>query len=96
MLPQAKRDVRPDNRFVWNQPHNSYYLQDLRGGCSNQTVNQMEARFACGSMVLLFSFAQKNSQREFFCAKDLVTSALPEPALSVVEWGDLPAKRGIA
>jgi hypothetical protein len=30
----------------------------------------MEASLACGSAVLLFSFAQKNSQREFFCAKD--------------------------
>jgi hypothetical protein len=37
----------------------------------------MEARFACGSMVLLFSFSQKNSLCEFFCEKDLVTSALP-------------------
>jgi hypothetical protein len=27
---------------------------------------------------------------QHFCAKDLVTSALPEPALSVVEWGDIP------
>jgi hypothetical protein len=35
----------------------------------------MEARFACGSMVL-FSFSQKNSQREFFCEKDQVSSTL--------------------
>jgi hypothetical protein len=41
-------------------------------------------------MVLVFSFAQKNSQCEFFCAKELLASALPEPALSVVEWGDNP------
>jgi len=26
----------------------------------------------------LFSFSQKNSQREFFCEKDLIPSALPE------------------
>jgi hypothetical protein len=37
----------------------------------------------------LFSFSQKNSHCEFFCEKDLISSALPEPALSVVEWGDI-------
>ncbi len=45
----------------------------------------MEARLACGSMVL-FSFSHKNSQREFLCEKDPVASALPEaeiPAGSV-------------
>jgi hypothetical protein len=26
------------------------------------------------------------------CAKDRESSALPEPALSVVEWGDIPRK----
>jgi hypothetical protein len=41
-------------------------------------------------MVLDLSFSQKNSQREFFCEKDRECSALPEPALSVVEWGDIP------
>jgi hypothetical protein len=38
----------------------------------------------------LFSCSQKNSQRDFFCEQDLLASALPEPALSVVEWGDIP------
>jgi hypothetical protein len=51
--------------------------EELRGGHSNRTFAQMEARFACGSMVLLFSFSQKNSHSEFFCENDLVTSALP-------------------
>jgi hypothetical protein len=37
----------------------------------------------------LFSFSQKNSRCEFFCEKDQVSSALPEPALSVVEWGEM-------
>jgi hypothetical protein len=26
----------------------------------------------------------------FFCEKDRESSTLPEPALSVVEWGDIP------
>jgi hypothetical protein len=34
-------------------------------------------------------FFTKNSRCEFFCEKDLVSSALPEPALSVVEWGEI-------
>jgi hypothetical protein len=50
----------------------------------------MKARFACGSMGHVFSVAQKNSQSEFFCATDRDSSAPPEPALSVVEWGDIP------
>jgi hypothetical protein len=37
-----------------------------------------------------YPFSQKNSQCEFFCEKDRVSSALLEPALSVVEWGDIP------
>jgi hypothetical protein len=64
--------------------------QELRGPANSGLVPDPNARFACGSMVLLFSFSQKNPQREFFCEKDLVISALPEPALSVVEWGDIP------
>jgi hypothetical protein len=54
------------------------------------SVGWHKTRFACGSMVHVFSVAQKNSQREFFCATDRACSALPEPALSVVEWGDIP------
>jgi hypothetical protein len=50
----------------------------------------MNGRIACGSMVLFLSFSQKNSQSEFFCEKDRESSTLPEPALSVVEWGDIP------
>jgi hypothetical protein len=38
----------------------------------------VKGRFACGSMVLLFSFSQKNSLSEFFCEKDLASSALSE------------------
>jgi hypothetical protein len=38
----------------------------------------MKTCFACGSMVLLFSFSQKNLQRKFFCEKDRESSALPE------------------
>jgi hypothetical protein len=41
-------------------------------------------------MVLFLSFSQKNSLCEFFCEKDRESSALPEPALSVVEWGAIP------
>jgi hypothetical protein len=40
-------------------------------------------------MVRCLSFSQKNSRCEFFCEKDRESSALPEPALSVVEWGDI-------
>jgi hypothetical protein len=50
----------------------------------------MNGRIACGSMVLFLSFSQKNSLCEFFCEKDRESSTLPEPALSVVEWGDIP------
>jgi hypothetical protein len=54
------------------------------------SVGRHKTRFACGSMVHVFSVAQKNSRCEFFCATDRACSALPEPALSVVEWGDIP------
>jgi hypothetical protein len=40
-------------------------------------------------MVLVFSFSQKHSRCECFCEKDRESSTLPEPALSVVEWGDI-------
>jgi hypothetical protein len=33
--------------------------------------------------------SQKNSLSEFFCEQETLSSALPEPALSVVEWGDI-------
>jgi hypothetical protein len=49
----------------------------------------MEVCFACGSMVLCLSCSQKNSRCEFFCEQDREPSTLPEPALSVVEWGDI-------
>jgi hypothetical protein len=38
----------------------------------------MEARFACGSMVLLFSCSQQNSRYEFCCEQDRESSILPE------------------
>jgi hypothetical protein len=38
-------------------------LQELRGARSNQAVNQMEARFACGSMVLDVSFHDMLARR---------------------------------
>jgi hypothetical protein len=44
--------------------------------------------FACGSMVL-FSFSQKCCTACKCFVKKMETSALPEPALSVVEWGDI-------
>jgi hypothetical protein len=38
-----------------------------------------------------FIFFTKNFHKvKIFCEKDQVSSALPEPALSVVEWGDIP------
>jgi hypothetical protein len=43
-----------------------------------------------------FIFFTKNFHFvKIFCEKDQVSSALPEPALSVVEWGDIPAKCGM-
>jgi hypothetical protein len=48
------------------------------------------AGFACGSMVLFFFFTKKLLSKQLFCKKELESSALPEPALSVVEWGDIP------
>jgi hypothetical protein len=36
-----------------------------------------------------YSFSQKNSQREFFCEKDLVFSALPEAISPVKTWDRL-------
>jgi hypothetical protein len=50
----------------------------------------MEVRFACGSVVRSFSFSQNFARCAKFCEKDRGSSALPEPALSVVEWGDIP------
>jgi hypothetical protein len=50
----------------------------------------MKARFACGSMVLFYLFLQKFCTTCKIFVKKLVSSALPEPALSVVEWGDIP------
>jgi hypothetical protein len=41
-------------------------------------------------MVRDLSFSQNICIVQMFCEKDLVSSALPEPALSVVEWGDIP------
>jgi hypothetical protein len=54
------------------------YLHDLRGATYFYLLTDPKVSFACGSMVRSFSFMQKK-----------VSSALPEPALSVVEWGDI-------
>ncbi|MFP4439739.1 MAG: hypothetical protein ACLFVO_21045, partial [Chloroflexaceae bacterium] len=51
-------------------------------GSSNRAFHPVNGRIACGSMVLFLSFAQKNSLSEFFCAKDLVSFALPETKCS--------------
>jgi hypothetical protein len=51
-------------------------------------VPKLKADFACGSMVL-FSFSQKICTLCKFFVKKMRSSALPEPALSVVEWGDI-------
>ncbi len=40
-------------------PRNSCHMQDLRGACLSGTFHPMKARFACGSMVHVLSFAQK-------------------------------------
>jgi len=41
----------------------SHDLQELRGAYSNCTFEKMKAVFACGSMVLLFSFSRKVGSR---------------------------------
>jgi len=43
--------------FAW-QPRNFCQLHDLRGGRTNQTRTSPKTGFACGSMLLVFSFAQ--------------------------------------
>jgi hypothetical protein len=51
----------------------------------------METSFACGSMVRFLCFC---TNMLYFvqqvCEQELESSALPEPALSVVEWGVIP------
>jgi hypothetical protein len=49
----------------------------------------MKHRPPAAAWYVLFFF-RKNSRCKIFSEKDQVSSALPEPALSVVEWGDIP------
>jgi hypothetical protein len=37
-----------------------------------------------------FFFTKMLHEMQHFCEKEMESSALPEPALSVVEWGDIP------
>jgi hypothetical protein len=71
---------------------NSCNYYKLRGARSNGPFAPDNGVVRLRQHGTVFSFAQKNSQREFFCAKDRESSVLPEPALSVVEWGDIPRK----
>jgi hypothetical protein len=49
----------------------SFLLHDLRGGSTNWTFDQVEARFACGSMVHFDLFSQKIcTVCKFFVKKD--------------------------
>jgi hypothetical protein len=48
------------------------------------------SRRFCQRYMVRFFLVHKKTRCEFFCEQDLISSALPEPALSVVEWGDIP------
>jgi hypothetical protein len=60
------------SRPSWSKspPRNSCHSHALRGAAYFGLVTDPDVSFACGSKVCLYSFAQKNSQREFFCAKE--------------------------
>jgi hypothetical protein len=78
MLPQAILVSGSGTGPELAPPRNCCYVTRVTWSVPNQAFHPMKSRFACGSMVLLFSFSQKNSQREFFCEKELESSTLPE------------------
>jgi hypothetical protein len=63
-------------------------------GSSNRAFHLVNGRIACGSMVHFDLFSQKICTVCKFFVKKIGSSALPEPALSVVEWGDIRHQPG--
>ncbi len=74
LLPPCRRR----NYLLGEQPRNSCYLTGRTRCTLFWSVDRAKSRIRLRQRGTLFSFAQKNSRCEFFCAKDLVSSALPE------------------
>jgi len=56
----------------------------------------LTVHFACGSKVLCSRFPKTFARCANVLGKQMVSSALLEPALSVVEWGDIRFRRRTA
>ncbi len=76
---------KQNSLYVRRVINTTYAVQTVPTACQPQKPDSPAAAW------YFFIFSTKNVHKvNIFCGKDLVSSALPEPALSVVEWGDIP------